>query len=122
MKKKKDGLEATVKSLPTTPGVYLFKDGRGQVLYVGKAGNLRSRVSSYFRSRERDPKTAMLKDYASTAHMIGWPAPSDRQAEQARAEWIIPNMFTYYATGQKSLEEAVVWGEGELQRIYKAKA
>ena len=71
---------------------------------------------------ERDPKTAMLKDYASTAHMIGWPAPSDRKAEQARAEWIVPNMFTYYATGKKSLEEAVSWGEGELQRIYKAKA
>ena len=71
---------------------------------------------------ERDPKTAMLKEYATTAHMIGWPAPSDRKAEQARAEWIVPNMFTYYATGKKSLEEAVGWGEGELQRIYKAKA
>jgi len=31
-------------------------------------------------------------------------------------------MFTYYATGKKSLEDAVLWGEGELQRIYKAKA
>jgi multiple sugar transport system substrate-binding protein len=70
----------------------------------------------------RDPKTAMLKDYIKTGHMIGWPAPSDRKAEQARAEWIVPNMFTYYATGQKSLEEAVTWAEGELQRIYSAKA
>src|SRR5438093_7285186 len=71
---------------------------------------------------ERDPKTAMLKDYANTAHMIGWPAPSDRNAEQARAERIVRNVVTYYATGKKSLEEAVLWGEGELQRIYKAKA
>jgi hypothetical protein len=70
----------------------------------------------------RDPKTAMRKDYATTAHMIGWPAPSDRKAEQARAAWLIPNMFTYYATGKQSLEDAVGWGEGELQRIYKAKA
>ena len=68
---------------------------------------------------DRDPKTAMLKDYAKTAHMIGWPAPPDRKAEQARAEWIVPNMFTYYATGRKSMEEAVLWGEAELQRIYK---
>jgi multiple sugar transport system substrate-binding protein len=79
------------------------------------------KASEHFQ-RERDPKTAMLKNYATTAHMIGWPAPSDRKAEQARAEWIIPNMFTYYATGKKSLEDAVGWGEGELQRIYKAKA
>jgi len=70
----------------------------------------------------RDPKTAMLKDYIKTAHMIGWPGPSDRKAEQARAEWVVPNMFTFYATGQKSLDEAVAWAEGELQRIYTAKA
>jgi multiple sugar transport system substrate-binding protein len=67
----------------------------------------------------RDPKTAMLKDYGKTAHMIGWPAVPDRKAEQARAEWIVPNMFTYYITGRKSLEESVSWGEAELQRIYK---
>jgi excinuclease ABC subunit C len=34
--------------LPAAPGVYLFKDDRGRVLYVGKAANLRSRVASYF--------------------------------------------------------------------------
>ena len=49
---------------------------------------------------QRAPKTAMLKDYAKTAHMIGWPAPPDRKAEQARSEWIVPNMFTYYCTGE----------------------
>jgi multiple sugar transport system substrate-binding protein len=70
----------------------------------------------------KDPKTGMLKDYAKTAHLIGWPGPADRKAEQARAEWVIPNMFTYYATGQKSLEESVTWAEGELQRIYAEKA
>jgi multiple sugar transport system substrate-binding protein len=71
---------------------------------------------------DRDPKTAILKDYAKSAHMIGWPAPPDRKAEQVRAEWIVPNMFTYYATGKKSLDDAVLWGEAELERIYKAKA
>ena len=36
-------------NLPTTPGVYLFRDDRGEVLYIGKAKSLRPRVRSYFR-------------------------------------------------------------------------
>ena len=40
--------KSSYKKLPETPGVYLMKGGDGRVLYVGKAGNLRRRVSSYF--------------------------------------------------------------------------
>src|SRR3990167_4838982 len=36
------------KNLPSTPGVYLMKSRAGEILYVGKAGNLKRRVSSYF--------------------------------------------------------------------------
>ncbi|HEX5746803.1 MAG TPA: excinuclease ABC subunit UvrC [Archangium sp.] len=41
-------LEAKLESLPTEPGVYLMKDRRGEIIYVGKAINLRNRVRSYF--------------------------------------------------------------------------
>mgnify|MGYP002622441301 FL=1 len=43
-----DDLREKVRELPTTSGVYLMKDSRGRVIYVGKAVNLKSRVSSYF--------------------------------------------------------------------------
>ncbi|MGC9603292.1 MAG: GIY-YIG nuclease family protein [Minisyncoccia bacterium] len=36
------------KNLPDTPGVYIFRNGAGKILYIGKAGNLKRRVSSYF--------------------------------------------------------------------------
>ena len=42
-------LSEQLRSLPTAPGVYLFHDAKGDVLYVGKAMSLRSRVRSYFR-------------------------------------------------------------------------
>ena len=41
-------LARTLATLPDRPGVYLWKDARGEILYVGKAKNLRSRVRSYF--------------------------------------------------------------------------
>ena len=41
-------LKTKIKSLPPTPGIYIYKDAKGAVLYVGKAKSLRSRVRSYF--------------------------------------------------------------------------
>ena len=37
-----------IKTIPTSPGCYLYKNVEGEVIYVGKAKNLRSRVRSYF--------------------------------------------------------------------------
>lgn len=41
-----------LKSLPKLPGVYLMRDGRGEVIYIGKAKSLRSRVRSYFSGQD----------------------------------------------------------------------
>jgi excinuclease ABC subunit C len=45
---RRESLEAQIASFPDAPGVYLFKDARGRVLYVGKADVLRDRVRAYF--------------------------------------------------------------------------
>ena len=49
-----------LKSLPTRPGVYRMFDETGEILYVGKAKSLKSRVSSYFRTTALDSKTMAL--------------------------------------------------------------
>ena len=54
-------LQTKIRTLPTSAGVYLYKNAEGEVIYVGKANNLRSRVSSYFREgRWEDAKTDTL--------------------------------------------------------------
>ncbi len=54
-------LQAKIRTIPTEPGVYLYKNAEGDVIYVGKAKNLRSRVSSYFHEgRWEDAKTGTL--------------------------------------------------------------
>ncbi|HMJ62386.1 MAG TPA: excinuclease ABC subunit UvrC, partial [Bryobacteraceae bacterium] len=54
-------LREKVAQLPTEPGVYLYKDGQGKVIYVGKAKNIRSRVRSYFNDdRLAEAKTGGL--------------------------------------------------------------
>ena len=54
-------LQAKIRTIPTSAGVYLYKNAEGEIIYVGKAKNLRSRVSSYFREgRWEDAKTDSL--------------------------------------------------------------
>ena len=54
-------LQAKIRTIPTDPGVYLYKNAEGDVIYVGKAKNLRSRVASYFHEgRWEDAKTGTL--------------------------------------------------------------
>ncbi|MFK4764536.1 excinuclease ABC subunit UvrC [Desulfobaculum sp. SPO524] len=49
------------KRYPQSPGVYLMKDSRGRIIYVGKAKSLRARLSSYFRSPgQQTPKTRIM--------------------------------------------------------------
>nr|MBN2277083.1 excinuclease ABC subunit UvrC [candidate division Zixibacteria bacterium] len=58
---KNDQLEIKLKNLPHFPGVYLFKDRTGRIIYIGKAKSLRNRVRTYFQSLDKlEPKTARL--------------------------------------------------------------
>ena len=50
----------TLKILPQGPGCYQFLDEKGRIIYVGKAKNLKKRVSSYFNKHQENPKTRIL--------------------------------------------------------------
>ena len=54
-------IDIKLKKLPTSPGVYFFKDKTGQIIYIGKAGNLRNRVRSYFNKGAKFFNAAKLK-------------------------------------------------------------
>ncbi|MCW4028989.1 MAG: excinuclease ABC subunit UvrC [Candidatus Bathyarchaeota archaeon] len=55
-----DPSEFKTSDIPTEPGVYLYRDEAGEIIYVGKAKNLRARVKSYFLNKDQPIKTRQL--------------------------------------------------------------
>ena len=74
-------------SIPTQPGVYRFRDARGRVVYVGKAKNLRARLSSYFQDvGNLHPRTATM---VTTAASVEWTVVNTEvEALQLEYSWI----------------------------------
>ncbi|WP_395691811.1 excinuclease ABC subunit UvrC [Nocardioides sp.] len=74
-------------SIPTQPGVYRFRDPRGRVVYVGKAKNLRARLSSYFQDvGHLHPRTATM---VTTAASVEWTVvKTEVEALQLEYSWI----------------------------------
>ena len=65
------GLKETVRNLPDSPGVYMMKNSSGEILYVGKADNLRKRVASYFQTSRRRPDRieSLISQIADVAYL-----------------------------------------------------
>ena len=70
-------------ALPRSPGVYLFRDRQGRVLYVGKATNLRTRVRSYFSGDTRKKVGQLLRETDRVDH-VECPAPLEADVLEMR--------------------------------------
>ncbi|MCB0991266.1 MAG: DEDD exonuclease domain-containing protein [Acidimicrobiales bacterium] len=74
---------ALTDGLPRRPGVYMFHDRDGRILYVGKATNLRSRVRSYFSSDRRRKVAQLLRETDHISH-IECPGPLEPEVTEIR--------------------------------------
>ena len=61
-----DVIKDKLKTLTTKPGVYIMRDENGNVIYVGKAKNLKNRVSQYFRNSPKPSKVQTMVDNVSS--------------------------------------------------------
>ncbi|MCM1347925.1 MAG: excinuclease ABC subunit UvrC [Firmicutes bacterium] len=75
--RKSPELEEKISILPTTPGVYMYYDSEGTVIYVGKAKNLKRRVSSYFNRTHDSLRTNLLVRAIADMRYIVVPTEQD---------------------------------------------
>ncbi len=66
-----DYLKQIISVLPEEPGIYQYYDDRGTIIYIGKAKNIKKRVSSYFTKNPENRKTALLvRNISDIKHMV----------------------------------------------------
>ena len=122
---------AFFRTLPTHPGVYLLRDSRDDVLYVGKAKNLRKRLNSYrVANRERLPRR--LLRLLHQAARIEWHACPDEAAALARERelllslrprfnragvWPAPPRFLAWRATETALE-LTIRAPAQLRRLF----
>jgi excinuclease ABC subunit C len=77
-----NSLKEKITRLPQTPGVYLFKDASGEIIYIGKAKALKRRVASYF-SRALDNKRQIMKEKIADLEYVLASSEAQAQIQEA---------------------------------------
>ncbi len=108
-----------LKTLPSSPGVYLMRDSKAGVLYIGKALNLRRCVASYFSQRsKKDPRLTIMT--LKVRHIDYIPCASEREAlilEQKLIRRNRPDFNTMWRDDKSYPYVALTWRE-DFPRIY----
>ncbi len=81
MSKRTEAFDLKLKNLPKSPGIYMFRDDKGRILYIGKAKNLRNRVRTYFQQSADHPERI--------ARMVGQVVDFDLMVVDSEVEALI---------------------------------
>ncbi len=109
--------------LPTSPGVYIFKDATDSVIYVGKAKNVRSRVASYFtRSGDGRPKIAELRERVRQIDFIVTGSETEALVLEANLIKRHRPRFNASLKDDKSYPYIVVTTGDEYPRVFATRA
>src|ERR671912_2350223 len=109
--------------LPTSPGVYIFKDAKDRVIYVGKAKNVRSRVANYFtRSGDGRPKIAELRERVSQIDFIVTESETEALVLEANLIKRHRPRFNASLKDDKSYPYIVVTTGDKFPRVYATRA
>lgn len=108
-------------NLPRTAGVYLFVDRAGEVLYVGKASNVRSRVRSYFSTSESRKKVGSLLKLVHSIHCIETPDPVTAEVYELRIIRRLRPRYNYAGTRSEKYCYVRLTTEEEWPRLVIAK-
>ena len=104
--------------LPTSPGVYIFKDADDNVIYVGKAKNIRSRVANYFtRSGDGRPKIGELRERVQQIDFIVTRSETDALVLEANLIKRYRPRFNASLRDDKSYPYIVVTTGDEYPRV-----
>ena len=116
-------LPERIRQLPKTPGVYLFKDDRGRVLYIGKAKDLRSRVSSYFQASadllaSRGPNIVRMVEQAVDVDFLDCETEVDALLKEARLIKDIQPPFNQQQRDEKSFPYLEITTSDDFPGVY----
>ena len=70
IKDNRERLKSFLKNLPSFPGVYFYKDAKNEIIYIGKAKNLRKRIFSYFRDNNNIKTLVLLQNIKYIDYML----------------------------------------------------
>jgi excinuclease ABC subunit C len=112
-----DALKEQRRNLPDGPGVYLFRDGRGKVLYVGKAKSIRKRVAGHFSNRVTRGEVEMVEQAESVDFLLVSSEAEALLAEQNFIKQYQPR-FNIRLRDDKSYPFIAISMDEEFPRVY----